>query len=549
MNKAYNRINWQNHPSDETPLNETNLNKIDVAADEIDNRVILLNTTKFDKSEAQGLFKDVSLDRSSGVITFTLYNGATKTLDTLLERIAINFDYDAATQRLVITLDDGAVKYVDMSALITQYEFLDTDTVAFSIDGTGKVSALVKEGSIQEKHLQPNYLADIKVEVAKAQASQTAAAKSESNAKASETAAKTSESNAAASATKAQSYAVGGTNSRTGEDTDNAKYYYEKAKETVGNSVTGIKGNAESSYRTGNVNITPENIGAVSKDEFNGLQIGGRNYLLNSSVEKTAESPSSNFSSIVYTSVIPEKLQVATETKSYTLSIWLTPKEGKNAFTGIVVGGVNGGDGWAVRFGRNDGKFEDISGSDMKKYSATFFIRNGQYLQDFVRLLFENTSIDNAGCTVHKIKLEKGTKATDWTPAPEDVDSSIAEVNGKLASHDTQLDDLTTNIQQNDVIANISSSSSSNVSEDITILSKDYRAFIIVLCNGDESDHTVINTYTWLSSMVNGYYRLELYDPSNNVYIGYIEFQTNSIYIYLNKHDEYYVDIYGLISL
>ena len=31
----------------------------------------------------------------------------------------------------------------------------------------------------------------------------------------------------------------------------------------IANSVTGVKGNAESSYRTGNVNITPANIGAV----------------------------------------------------------------------------------------------------------------------------------------------------------------------------------------------------------------------------------------------------------------------------------------------
>lgn len=110
--------------------------------------------------------------------------------------------------------------------------------MAFSIDSTGKVSAIVKEASIQEKHLQPNYLADIKVEVAKAQASQSAAAKSESNAKASETAAATSESNAAASATKAQSYATGGTNSRTGEDTDNAKYYSQQSAQSQSAAAT-----------------------------------------------------------------------------------------------------------------------------------------------------------------------------------------------------------------------------------------------------------------------------------------------------------------------
>lgn len=146
-----------------------------------------------------------------------------------MEKIAVNFSYNAETQQIILTLIDGTKQYIDLTALITQYEFLDSDTVAFSIDSTGKVSAIVKEASIQEKHLQPNYLADIKVEVAKAQASQSAAAKSESNAKASETAAAASGSNAAASATKAQSYATGGTNSRAGEDTDNAKYYSQQS--------------------------------------------------------------------------------------------------------------------------------------------------------------------------------------------------------------------------------------------------------------------------------------------------------------------------------
>ena len=38
------------------------------------------------------------------------------------------------------------------------------------------------------------------------------------------------------------------------------------------------------------------------------------------------------------------------------------------------------------------------------------------------------TSGSNASMYVTRLKLEKGTKATDWTPAPEDVDSSIGEV-------------------------------------------------------------------------------------------------------------------------
>lgn len=238
MNKTYGRINWENYPSDETPLNESNLNKIDVATDEIDNRVITLDTTKATKEEVSTLVQDVAFEEKTGIITITKKNGSKITIDTQMEKIAVNFSYNAETQQIILTLIDGTKQYIDLTALITQYEFLDSDTVAFSIDSTGKVSAIVKEASIQEKHLQPNYLADIKVEVAKAQASQSAAAKSESNAKASETAAATSESNAAASATKSQSYAVGGTNSRTGEDTDNAKYYSQQSAQSQSAAAT-----------------------------------------------------------------------------------------------------------------------------------------------------------------------------------------------------------------------------------------------------------------------------------------------------------------------
>ena len=423
MQKAYKRTYWENYPSDVSEIDEVNLNNIETGIDEIDNRILALDTTKFDKIEAQGLFKDVSLNRSNGVITFTLYNGATKSIDTLLEKIAVNFDYDPVTQRLIITLDDGTVKYIDMSALITQYEFLDSDTAAFSVNSAGKVTVIVKEGSIGEKHLQPNYLADIKLEVAKAQASQQAAADSETNAKASEKAAKQSEvnaktsedaakvsetsaassaesaedsaniasasatsatnsatsasnsaasasnaatsasgyassasnynnaaythqqnaaksetaaatsaANAADSATEAESYAHGGTGTRENEDIDNAKYYYQQSKSIsesfagalrpmgtvtfanlpvlasaaegdmynvsdqftttasfkegsgniipaganiyktadgywdvlAGSPVTGVKGDAETTYHRGNVNLTPDGIGALS---------------------------------------------------------------------------------------------------------------------------------------------------------------------------------------------------------------------------------------------------------------------------------------------
>lgn len=50
MNKAYERINWHNKPSTATKLNATNLNKMDLGLDTIDDRVIALDTNKADTS-------------------------------------------------------------------------------------------------------------------------------------------------------------------------------------------------------------------------------------------------------------------------------------------------------------------------------------------------------------------------------------------------------------------------------------------------------------------------------------------------------------------
>lgn len=585
MNKTYGRINWENYPSDETPLNESNLNKIDVATDEIDNRVITLDTTKATKEEVSTLVQDVAFEEKTGIITITKKNGSKITIDTQMEKIAVNFSYNAETQQIILTLIDGTKQYIDLAALITQYEFLESDTVAFSIDSAGKVSAIVKEASIQEKHLRPNYLADIKAEVAKAQASQSAAAKSESNAKASETAAATSESNAAASATKAQSYATGGTNSRTGEDTDNAKYYsqqsaqsqsaaatsadtastkaeeaaasaataktsadnaagsanlanekansaansatiavsnsnaaqqyasnaaasadtaqnyavadtdsakyyYEQArrisesfsgalrpmgtvafanlpalseadggsmynisdqftttaefKEGAGNTipaganvyktedgkwdilagtpVTGVKGSAESEYRRGNVDITAENVGAVSQKEFDELNIGGTN-LFHGTKEfeiTNAKSFSNTVSSVTSETYNGLKIRKNLTAWNFYRPI-LSLEPGNYVFSGYVKG-VNGLSTY-IQVSAGDtilNAYTFSITSDWKRYSITFEITEKSDVTFYLESR-EAGEIYECGW-----KLEKGNKATDWSPAPEDLESALS---------------------------------------------------------------------------------------------------------------------------
>ena len=183
MEKAYQRINWENYPSEKSPINESNLNKMDNALDVLDNRIIKQDTEKAGKTEIATLVSDVKFEESTGIITVIKKNGSKLTIDTKMEKIAVNFSFDKATQNIILTLIDGTKQYINLSAFITQYEFLDSDTVAFSIDADGKVSAIVVEGSIQEKHLRPDYLADIKSEASKAQAGSKEAAKSAADAK------------------------------------------------------------------------------------------------------------------------------------------------------------------------------------------------------------------------------------------------------------------------------------------------------------------------------------------------------------------------------
>ena len=48
MEKAYQKINWENYPSEKSPINESNLNKMDNALDVLDNRIIKQDTEKAD---------------------------------------------------------------------------------------------------------------------------------------------------------------------------------------------------------------------------------------------------------------------------------------------------------------------------------------------------------------------------------------------------------------------------------------------------------------------------------------------------------------------
>lgn len=175
--KAFNRIFWRNRDKGApyTPLGESKLLPMDASIDEMDDRILNLNTTKADQSDFLTSLKNITYNSATGVFTITKFNDSTFTIDTDLEKIAVNFDYDddptsAHYQNLIITLDDGTVKYVDLSALITEYEFGNTTTINFTVSSsTGIVTANLINGSVTSDHLSPSVMADINAAVESAE--------------------------------------------------------------------------------------------------------------------------------------------------------------------------------------------------------------------------------------------------------------------------------------------------------------------------------------------------------------------------------------------
>lgn len=199
MDKAFNFFEWFNQPSTASSLGMTNLMKINNGLNTVDNRVVYMDTSKAEASVVNNTVQSITYNELTGVMTITKVNGTVVTIDTKLEKLAVNFAYNPDTQQLDITLDDGTVQHVDLSSLITQYEFQDSDTIMWTLVN-GVIKADIINGSITAEKLQPNYLADIIVQ------------------------AQTATNQAALS----KRYAVGGV--EAGDEIDNAKYYKEQAK-------------------------------------------------------------------------------------------------------------------------------------------------------------------------------------------------------------------------------------------------------------------------------------------------------------------------------
>lgn len=247
--KQYNRINWKNRPSTTTPLGQTNLNKVDVFCNSVDNALIQFDAQKLNISVANSMLASVAYNDDTGVWTFKTLAGTTYTFNQNIEKIPVSFTL-TEDGILVMTTEDGTEWECNIADLIKDYVFDDSETVAFEKefvgtddDGKGSyhVSASVKAGSINETHLNPDYRADILTY--KTQAQEAA-------------------NDSLAYSKDSQRWAVGSAEYE-GSATDNAKYYKEQAEAA---KAAAEEARDEAQAATGSVIMQPGILGVGKPD-------------------------------------------------------------------------------------------------------------------------------------------------------------------------------------------------------------------------------------------------------------------------------------------
>lgn len=157
------RINWENEPSIVSPINATNLNKMDYALKAHDDTLANWDITKANESDLLASLKEVSYDTDTGEFVFTWWNGTTYTVDLNIEKIPVSFSMDA-NGVITMTTEDGTTYTADVGALIKTYTFADSSVIDFTVttdaSGNKTVTADIVDGSIDGTKLVPNYLAD-----------------------------------------------------------------------------------------------------------------------------------------------------------------------------------------------------------------------------------------------------------------------------------------------------------------------------------------------------------------------------------------------------
>ena len=199
---------------------------------------------------------------------------------------------------------------------------------------------------------------------------------------------------------------------------DDAQKAADKAQDDV-NALTKRVVNAETSIKQNSEAIELRATKKEVTQSIKDLQIGGRNLLLNS--EALSQFIVENATFVGWSNNIFTRLNGGNN--YYGIYLDVTNVIGNRPYTfSVEISDLNSGGDIGIWVGSRS------SGSIWSDYSRTNGLSNGRHSITFTAKpnetgirLYITSNKESSSAKITKAKLEKGNKATDWTPAPEDL--------------------------------------------------------------------------------------------------------------------------------
>ncbi len=115
------------------------------------------------KGNVEGSITSVELDSNTGIFTFTKNNGEQVKVDTLLEKVIVNFRFDKERQALILISEDGTEQEVELGALLRLYKGTDGAEITVTVDRDNNIGASIKELAVTEGKIGDYAVTDRKI--------------------------------------------------------------------------------------------------------------------------------------------------------------------------------------------------------------------------------------------------------------------------------------------------------------------------------------------------------------------------------------------------
>lgn len=115
------------------------------------------------KGDVEESITSVELDSNTGIFTFIKNNGEQVKVDTLLEKVIVNFTFDPNTKSLVLISEDGTRQEISIGALLSPYQGSDGQEITVTVDRNNNIGASIKEFAVTEGKIGDYAVTDRKI--------------------------------------------------------------------------------------------------------------------------------------------------------------------------------------------------------------------------------------------------------------------------------------------------------------------------------------------------------------------------------------------------